>query len=142
MKNSVPIIVMSAMLFFSFHISAQVIKSSEIIDAGVYTLDGKDSLLQQTDSIKMEMGTHFGFRFKIIGEPDNRSVMLNMQIQITDKSGNANTIQYDMKYLVHAFATGRHTFIFELPEEMVAGTWKFSILYQDDTVLEKSFEIF
>lgn len=117
--------------------SAQEIKSAVITDFGLFNPADPDQLIKQTDTIPMLLGNSFGFHFKVIAVPDNKSIPLTMKISIKDTQGNVHDIQYMMNYLPHDFSTGRHSFVFEAQEELIAGVWKFSIEFGGKEILEK-----
>ena len=126
-----------SLIMFTEYSSAQEIKSAIITDFGLFNPADPDQLIKQTDTIPMLLGNSFGFHFKVIAAPDNKSIPLTMKISITDTQGNVHDIQYIMNYLPHDFSTGRHSFVFEAQEELIAGAWEFLIEFKGETVLKK-----
>lgn len=138
MKN---LLILICLLQIPFAGHTQTVKTSEITDFGLFDVQNPDKLLVQTDSIEMKIGNSFGFHFKIIADPDNKSIPLTMKITITDKQGKVQNLSYNMNYPPHAFSTGRHTFVFEAPDELIPGTWNYSIEYAGVQLLEKMFYV-
>jgi len=135
---------MKRLLFFFFCLSvccysseAQKIVSANIVESGLFNVASPDTLINPSDTIHMKMGNSFGFHYKIIADPDNVSIPVTLDLQITDRNGKVEKISTDSKYLPHEFALGYFTFVFEAPEEMVAGIWKFSLVYKNEVLLEK-----
>ena len=126
------------LLLMTLFTNAQEIKSSVITDFGLFNPADPDQLIKQTDTIPMILGNSFGFHFKIIADPDNKSIPLTMKVTITDIQGKVHDIQYKMNYLPHDFTTGRHSYVFEAPEELIAGDWKFSIEFGGKEILRKN----
>ena len=131
-------VILSFLLFLVTFSNAQEIKSATMVDFGLFEASNPDKLIKQTDTIPMLLGNSFGFHFKIIASPDNISIPLTMKIRITDIQGDVHDIQYTMKYLPHDFSTGRHSYVFEAQEELIAGVWRFSIEFGGKEILEKS----
>ena len=130
-------IILSFLLILATYSKGQEIKSATIVDFGLFEPKDPDKLINQTDTIPMLLGNSFGFHFKIIGVPDNKSIPLTMKIQITETQGKVHDIQYTMNYLPHDFSTGRHSYVFEAQEELIAGVWKFSIEFGGKELLTK-----
>jgi len=131
-------IILSFLLITAGYIKGQEIKSATLTDFGLFEPKNPDMLIKQTDSIPMIIGNSFGFHFKIIASPDNKSIPLTMKIQITDTKGIVQDIQYNMKYLPNEMSTGRHSFVFETQEELIPGVWKFSIDFGGKEILMKN----
>jgi len=132
------IIILPFLLFIAGYSKGQEIKSATITDFGLLEPKNPDMLIKQTDSIPMIIGNSFGFHFKIIASPDNKSIPLTMKIQITDTKGVVHDMQYNMNYLPHDMSTGRHSFLFETQEELIPGVWKFSIDFGGKEILMKN----
>ncbi len=130
-------VILSFLLFLATFSNAQEIKSATMVDFGLFESTNPDKLIKQTDSIPMVIGNSFGFHFKIIATPDNKSIPLTMKIRITDTKGKVQDIQYTMNYLPHDFSTGRHSYIFEAQDELIAGVWRFSIEFGGKEILMK-----
>ncbi len=134
-------VILSFLLFFTTFINAQEIKSATMVDFGLFEAADPDKLIKQTDTIPMVLGNSFGFHFKIIASPDNVMIPLIMRIRITDTEGEVKDIQYIMSYIPHDFSTGRHSYIFEAQDELIAGVWQFSIEYGGKELLMKNLYI-
>ena len=152
-----------AALAFAASAQAQTVSRIAITDPGFYEFDVEkidktpDSvstgfktiknvrLVRKAERIPATVGTSFGFRFEIIGEPQGTPVTLrfvtrfpagglrNPQGKVLLMSENDRTFRIG--------ETTYRSYTFDEPWEAVPGTWTFEFWYQGKLVGSQQFEV-
>lgn len=106
----------------------------------------KTELLTETDRIPAVLGTLFGFRYTLVGEPRHRKVPLTLKILLPPPQGQMASDQV-RPTITHTLTPpiSKKDFVgfgFQTKEEQIPGTWTFQISYGDRLMAEKSFTVF
>lgn len=138
------------------------VEKFEIVDFGIYSneIDIKHAdnkiynieepkLTEETDRIPALVGTHFGFRFNAVGTPEGRKVSFIQQLEypeiIDPKTGikhQKNSFKRRIELSTELEDVRFFGYIFENEWELAPGNWIFSILYENEIVIEKKFVIY
>ncbi len=113
-----------------------------------YTLNATGlKLIKPTDTIPAKLGLSFGFEYVLIGLEPNKAFSLKKIIshpKITKPDGTVSN-GYDMmiKKKADAFGTLKDIsgYRFDNDYEMQPGEWKFTLMYEDQKVIEKTFTV-
>ena len=104
-------------------------------------------LVKTTDDIPARLGLIFGFEYVLIGLEPNKSFSLKRIIshpKITKPDGSVSE-GYEMMVTKQADAFGTlkdiQGYIFNEAYEVKPGEWKFTIVYQDQKLIEKTFHV-
>jgi Domain of unknown function (DUF3859) len=151
---------MATPLVLPLPVNAQSAKSVEITEYGIYTTDRTNShrdangILQSdatnvrhaatTSTVSAEIGTHFGFRYHISGEPAGAPITLRKVVIYPDgglKPPNSPTPlrKVERELARKLGATSYADYAFDDPWELVPGTWTFQLWEGDRKLAEKSF---
>jgi hypothetical protein len=149
---------------FSIVAQAQHVERIEITEAGVYNAETTSlsatpgsstggvakvaniKLIRNTTTIPSTLGTHFGFRYKIIGQPAGASINLRM-INYYPQPGLRNpAISYSVmrsEYVVHEELGAESYRDYGLDEawQLKPGTWTFEIWEGDRKLAEQTFTV-
>ena len=158
--------ILASLLFFVSVASAhaQRIDRVDITDAGLYetTIEkaekapgtatetrnalARTELLQKTTRIDAKIGTHFGFSYKIIGQPNNGEANITFVTVPpapglkNPKTGKVSTREeYSAAVLFNG--TGYAGYSFDEEWEIVPGTWTFELWDGQRKLASQSFEI-
>lgn len=136
----------------------------DIVDAGTYSITpgeetadpntptGKITAVDKVENIdpsttvKGAIGTEFGFRYRVVGEPADAEVTLDM-VYTYPPPGLADpeeTAPIPETRFARQKKIGETVYLgygFENPWEIVPGTWTFTISYQGRKLAEKSFTV-
>jgi|GEM_PF-2210328 len=138
----------------------------ELIDYGIYrtevsrTVDAPESvsgtasaisrrkteLVSQTERIPATLGTLFGFRYAVVGEPRNRKVPLRLTLLLPDTPGGKNADNADRR-ISHTLTppiskTDFVGFGFQTEQESIPGIWTFQLFFEDRLMAEKRFTVY
>lgn len=113
----------------------------EITEYGIYK-DG--SLTTQTDGVPREMGTTFGYRFKV---KDQKAGQVKARIVtatpgLLDPSKSKPQMDYVTELTLQPGQTYDVFFTFSEPWEMVDGRWELRVETDKGEVLSHSFEVY
>lgn len=104
-------------------------------------------LIKTTDDIPAKLGMTFGLEYVLIGLEPNKSFSLKKIIshpKITKPDGSVSE-GYEMMVTKQADAFGTlkdiQGYIFNEPYEVKPGEWKFTLMYQDQKLIEKTFRV-
>ena len=104
-------------------------------------------LIKSTDNIPAKLGLTFGFEYVLIGLEPNKPFSLKRIIshpKITKPDGSVSE-GYEMMITKQADAFGTlkdiQGYIFNEPYEVQPGEWKFTLMYQDQKLIEKTFHV-
>jgi len=126
--------------------SVEKVKSPET-DTG-YTSNATGlKLIKSTDDIPARLGMTFGLEYVLIGLEPNMSFSLKRIIshpKITKPDGSVSE-GYEMMITKQADAFGTlkdiQGYIFNEPYEVRPGEWKFTLIYRDQKLIEKTFRV-
>jgi len=105
------------------------------------------TLIEKTTDIHASIGTSFGLRIKIAGEPDGAVVELGAKCihpKLSDPtSGRSSTVETWKIYPVigRGGSSGYVGFTFDNPWELVPGKWTIQIFDQFTLLAEKTFDV-
>ena len=106
----------------------------------------KTELLTETDRIPAVLGTLFGFRYTLVGEPRHRKVPLQLKIVLPAHQGQmpSDPVRSTITHTLTPPISKKDFvgFGFQTKEEQIPGTWTFQIYYGDRLLAEKSFSVF
>ena len=144
---------------------AQQVQHIEITDVGIYKAEntggtvaapatpmGKTNLVtdivlvERTTTVPAALGTSFGFRYTIIGEPDGADVNLKFINHYPapglNNPASGNTYMSG-EYPLQRKLGAKHWkgYTFESDWELVPGTWTFEIWQGDRRMAEQSFTV-
>ncbi|MCP3930555.1 MAG: DUF3859 domain-containing protein [Bacteroidetes bacterium] len=99
---------------------------------------------QQTEIIPLKIGTRFGARYLIEGQPKGRRIQLQhagIHPELSNPSTGKTFTNY--KYSISAKIGEINTigYTFDHDWELVPGKWTFQVFYQNKVVLEKQFTV-
>jgi len=150
-----------ALAMFSDFVQAQKLQSIEIMEIGIYKAEtmsvtapsctpasevAKVSNIRNTTIIPATLGTHFGFRYKIIGQPNGASINLRM-INYYPQTGLHNPAVgygiYRSEYVVQEELGAECYRIYGLDEawQLKPGKWTFEIWEGSRKLAEQSFTL-
>jgi uncharacterized protein DUF3859 len=140
---------------------AETVRNIEIYEHGIYdSPEGVDvglsrqgvvnaeldhiELLQSTRTVVAGIGVQFGFRFRIIGEPDGAPVPITITMKfpepgITALDSPRRFVDDDFSYVQAVNSEDFYTFTFDRAEEMVPGLWTFEVWVGDRKFGEETF---
>ncbi|MBC2714742.1 MAG: DUF3859 domain-containing protein [Desulfobacteraceae bacterium] len=104
-------------------------------------------LVKTTDTIPAKLGLSFGFEYVLIGLEPNKNFRLKKIIshpKITKPDGSVSE-GYEMMITKKADAFGTikdiSGYIFNNDYEIQPGEWKFTLMYEDEKLIEKTFVV-
>jgi len=136
----------------------------EIVEKGIYqaatikrienkrlasgTMQSVASIKKVADStaVPARLGVRFGFRFRLLGEPNGVAVPLSLRLKFPNgglRNPETGAI-HDYDELSSSRTIGDihyHGYSFDHQWELVAGIWTFEIWYDDTKMLEQSFMV-
>ena len=142
---------------------AEKITGAEIVEYGVFekiasqglldapnALDGKihgvieGKLVESTTTIKASIGTSFGIRVKLLGEPDGKMITCGFRWihpKMTDP-GSGHSSEGDQWESQPRINHPRYTgYTFDNDWELVPGKWTIQVLYGGKVLTEKTFNV-
>lgn len=113
----------------------------EIVEYGIFK---NGALVKQTNGIPREMGTSFGFRFKL---KDAKAGPMKARIVtatpgLLDPSKPKTQMDYVTELTIQPGQTYDVIFTFSEPWEMVSGHWELKVETQKGEVLSQTFEVY
>jgi hypothetical protein len=120
----------------------QVTSTTNVIDETLEGLDGF-TLLQSTTNIPARLGTRFGFRYRILGQPKNAPVMLRM-VGVHPPFTNPKTGKTASRdeYQLQSWIGDTYTcYILDEDWELIPGKWTFEVWHEDKKLCEQSFMV-
>jgi hypothetical protein len=113
---------------------------------GKVTAVDEEKLVQATDSVAGKVGLEFGFRYKVVGDPDGEVVPLDFVVTYPPPGikgpGDAEAMPVTRftrdKMIGETAYTG---YGFENDWEVVPGTWTFAIWYAGKKLAEETFTV-
>ncbi len=120
----------------------QVTTTTNVIDG---TLEGLDNfvLLQSTTNVPARVGTRFGFRYRILGQPRNAPITLTM-VGIHPSFTNPKTGKTATRdeYQLQSWIGDTYT-CYSLDEdwELIPGKWTFEVWHEGKKLCEQSFMV-
>ena len=108
---------------------------------------GKPELVEKTDRIPLQLKSLFGFKFRITGFDEKRTVQLELVVshpKITRPNGSTSTgysypLVFDVQQGVIENETG---YSIDNQYEMVEGEWKFEYWYNKQKLVSQTFTTF
>ena len=143
--------------------SAPNVTSAEIVEYGVFekissrgqiktegVLSGEvekgvqTRLKEQTSTIVAALGTSFGIRVRLTGNPSGE--MVNCSIRwihpkLTNPSSGQTSEQDQWQSLVPIGYPGSAGYTFDNPWELVPGKWTIQVIYESKVLAEKTFNV-
>jgi hypothetical protein len=113
----------------------------QIVDFGLY--EG-GTLTMQTTSVPKQLGSTFGFRFKVVN-PEGGAVNATI---VTSSPGMINPEKNEVEFkseTTDSIEVGKEyncTFTFEKEWEMVSGDWTLEVRTEDGATASKTFQVF
>lgn len=159
--------VLSFFLLLSFSIAAHSqtprIDRIDIIEAGIYerqsssTTLGQSStggtlviadlkLIKSTTTIPARIGTSFGVRFRLIGQPFSGKAILKVVTRIPPpgiRNTDTNQMQLTSEITIIKTIGAEHTFdnIFESPGHLITGNWVMEIWHENRKLAQQQFTV-
>ncbi len=146
-----------------FAAHAQAVRSIEIYEYGTYeSPEGVDiglsrrgvvnseldyiELVQSTRTIMGRIGVQFGFRFRIVGEPEGAPVPISITMKFPEPGiaapGNPRRfVNDDFSYVQALNSDDFYTWTFDRAEELVPGLWTFEVWVGDKKFAEQTFQV-
>jgi len=125
--------------------TARVVKTFNVPDVVGGTNQGLESftLVQATSNVTARVGTRFGFRFTIHGEPSNAPIVLTMVGEhppLKDPAtGKAQTRdEYQLESWIGQTCT---SYSFDHEWELIPGKWKFEVWHRGKKLCEQAFMV-
>ncbi len=119
-----------------------VAESSQVVDAdtpsGKLTKSTNVKFVSQTDRVSNALNTSFGIQYVLNGPRQGEEVVVTMRILHPKIKGNT------VKTWISRPTTGAPAHLgygFDFEYERVPGTWTFQIIYGEQILIEKSFEV-
>jgi hypothetical protein len=122
----------------------KVDKTPDSVSTGFKTIKNV-RLLQRTERIPATLGTSFGFRFEIVGEPRNEPITLRFVTRfpaggLRNPQGKVLTVSENDR--THRIGESNfRTYTFDEAWEAVPGTWTLEFWYQGRMVGSQKFEV-
>jgi len=142
--------------------SAQSTIRIKITEYGIYTVDNTDSQRNSagilngtvtnehrtvtTTKVPAKLGVNFGFRYRIVGGPKERSVTLK-KVVVYPPAGvqppqSSTPLQRDERTLMRSIGETFYAgYGFDDPWELVPGTWIIQLWQADHKLAEKQFAV-
>ncbi len=108
-------------------------------------LEGLDgfTLLRSTTNVPARIGTRFGFRYRILGSPNNAPITLTMvgkhPPHTNPKTGR--TASRDQYHLQSWIGDTYTSYSFDEPWALIPGLFTFEVWYQEKKLCEQSFTV-
>jgi Domain of unknown function (DUF3859) len=138
--------------------------SVEIVEKGIFIIEGKTKVedralsagfrylassikkVEETTIVPGKLGIHFGFRYKIIGEPVGASALLRFILRYPQpgiRNPSTHQISTSGEFTETRTIGDIHYrgFGFDSPSEVVLGRWTFEIWYEDQKLTEQAFTV-
>ena len=132
----------------------------EILDHGIYatgtrttvpmpiSVSGKMNvvanvrLLQATREVMGQLGTSFGFRYRVHGVPDGATVTIRTRHPRLTHPDTGKSMNYGEREQTVTDGGERYTgYSFDASYEIAEGEWSFQILYQGRVIGEQKFRV-
>ena len=132
----------------------------EIIDHGVYetgtrttvpmpiSVSGKMNLVanvrltEKTQQIMGQLGTSFGFRYRVHGVPDGANVTIRTKHPRLTNPETGKSMNYGEREQSVSAGGERYTgYSFDASYEIAEGEWSFQIIYEGRVIAEEKFKI-
>jgi hypothetical protein len=132
----------------------------EILDYGVYatgtrttvpmpiSVSGKMNLVadvrltEKTREIVGQLGTSFGFRYRIIGVPDGANVLIRTRHPRLTNPDTGKSMNYgEREQSVNAGGERYTGYSFDSSYEIAEGEWSFQIIYEGRVIGEQKFKV-
>ncbi|MCG6890791.1 MAG: DUF3859 domain-containing protein [Gammaproteobacteria bacterium] len=104
-----------------------------------------EKMLSESNHIPAKLGTEFGFRFEIIGEPSGEYITVECAGTHPDLTNPHNGQSFSSYRYTDKYVIGRtvyYGFSFDEEWEIAPGTWILSIFYKEEKMLEKEFHVY
>lgn len=109
-----------------------------------YTEMREPTLLKKGDVIPAALGTTFGIRYTITGEPEKTDVNVVIEVAhpptVDSKTGKKSTLE-KATFKESIGAPAYTDMLLDMPQSVVAGKWTFRVINDSKVLLEKSFEV-
>ena len=132
----------------------------EVLDYGTYatgtrtsvpmpvSVSGKMNLLshvrltQETREIMGQLGTSFGFRYRVHGVPDGATVTIRTRHpRLTDPDTGKSMNYGEREQAVNAGEERYTGFSFDATYEIAEGEWSFQVIYEGRVIGEQKFKV-
>lgn len=116
----------------------------EITDYGIYK---NGQLISTTTSIPRELGTTFGFHFKVVQAKDAKDQPVKARIitktpGLIDPAKNKTQMDYISETTLTPGQTYQVLFTFSEPWELAAGKWELAVETDKGETLSQTFEVY
>ena len=162
MKWYVFLILLFSIATISAGCTATKITSFDLVDYGIIAAKEKEwkktkdpnfgrthivkfsEIKEETTDVPAEIGTRFGFRYKINGEPQGKNIIvqyegIHPQLSNPRTGKTYSSYKYSQKVKIGKIKyTG---FKFDHEWELKPGDWTLRVLYQDKVMIEKVFNV-
>jgi hypothetical protein len=158
-----PLLALSLVLLIDAHADGARVAGAEIVEYGVFQkiaseglLDAPKSLtgvinsvveaklLKQTTTIAATVGTSFGIRLKVTGEPQDEIITCSfrwIRPKLTDPASGKTTDRDEWQNQTRIGYARYFGYTFDEPRELVPGKWTLQVIYDSKVVAEKTFEV-
>ena len=158
--NIVPIIITC---LFLVSCTPTVVSKFELIEYGIVSVEDKgwrktedpnfgrthsvafEKVKKETEQIQAKIGTRFGMRFRIDGEPNKKTITVEyagIHPQLTNPKTGKTFSSYKYQKKVKIGETRYMGYKFDHDWELVPGNWTLQVLYQGEVMVEKEFVVY